>query len=533
MPSVQTAVFCATTSPHLPALSDPCDYIYSHHLDQAFSGLHGSSSCRKDDMPHFCVSQAKAAPTVAVTSLGRKSTGAWLGTMAVASAGVLYLVGMCFAAGATVRAKCDRNKCRPEENCLCVSSQPPGNLGVEEMPQFVMLTFDDAVNEENMDFYRHLLAPGRRKNRANGCNMVATFFVSAVYTDYSFVHELYSAGNEIALHSITHVKNYTYWRTLDVAGWEAEFLGEREILRDYALIPERDMVGARAPFLESGRGASHVMMQEHGFLYDSSVHVNYTHEPDKLPVYPYTLDYGLQTKCIVPPCPEGTYKGLWTVPLNWYYRTVQDDAGSPAEDDCPMADACHPHPVTHADTFDFLRSNFELFYHYNRAPFPIFIHEDWLHEPERAKGFLTFVDWLLTMDDVFFVTVEEVVRFMQNPRPLGEYVQSKCSKATEFSRCPEIHSCEFADAQSERTRWLRSCRRCPNRYPWIREVARTKSERDRSVDPATLKQLHYNNAFVFLFGSVLVFYTCIFAYRLAVSFRTKHGASFYSKLSMD
>ncbi|XP_077553579.1 uncharacterized protein LOC144168480 [Haemaphysalis longicornis] len=56
MPSVQTAVFCATTSPHLPALSDPCDYIYSHHLEQAFSG-HGSSSCRKANMPHFCVSQ--------------------------------------------------------------------------------------------------------------------------------------------------------------------------------------------------------------------------------------------------------------------------------------------------------------------------------------------------------------------------------------------------------------------------------------------------------------------------------------------
>ncbi|XP_077547169.1 chitin deacetylase 8-like isoform X2 [Haemaphysalis longicornis] len=452
--------------------------------------------------------------------------------MTVVHARLLYLIGMCCAAGAAVRARCDPSKCRLEDNCLCMSSQPPGNLSVQEMPQFVMLTFDDAVNEENMDFYRHLLAPGKRKNRANGCNMVATFFVSAGFTDYSFVHELHSVGNEIALHSITHRYNYTYWKTLDAAGWEAELLGGRDILRDYALIPEEDMVGARAPFLEPGKGDSYVVIQEHGLLYDSSVTVDYTQEPDKLPLYPYTVDYGLQTTCVIAPCPEGFYKGLWTVPVHWFYRTVQDDAGSVSTSGCPMADACQPQPLTHVEMFDYLRSNFE-FYHYHRAPFTFFIHETWLHDPERAQGFLTFVDWLLTMDDVFFVTVEEVVRFMQNPKPLGEYVQSKCSKATEFSRCPEIHSCEFTEAQIRENRFLTSCRRCPERYPWIREGTAKESQRDSAAGPATLERVYYSTSYLFILCSVLICLLALFTKRLIVLFRNKHTSRFHGKVSMD
>ncbi|XP_077547167.1 chitin deacetylase 8-like [Haemaphysalis longicornis] len=452
--------------------------------------------------------------------------------MEVTPATPLCLIFLCFVAVASEAAKCDPKECRPEDNCLCMSRQPPGNLSVEKMPQFVMLTFDDHVNAENMYFYRRLLEPGRRKNRASGCNVAATFFVSAVRTDFSYVHELHSAGNEIALHSITHRYNDTYWKTLDALGWEAELLGGREILRDYALIPEQDMVGARAPFLEAGKGDSLFVMREHGLLYDSSVTVNYVEEPDKLRVYPYTLDYGLQTLCVIEPCIEGTYKGLWTVPLNGYYRTIQDDTGSLVQSPCAMADSCDPQPLTRADTFAHLRSNFELCYHYNKAPFPIFIHAVWLDEPERAKGLAAFVDWLLTMDDVFFVTVEEVVRFMQNPKPVKEYVQSKCSKATEFALCPEIHSCEYEDAQIVGTGFLTSCRQCPEKYPWIREVARKESERDRAADATTLERLYYSISVFFLLGSVLAFFVSVFACRLSVLFRTRHRVSYYDKISL-
>ncbi|XP_077497190.1 chitin deacetylase 7-like isoform X1 [Amblyomma americanum] len=361
-------------------------------------------------------------------------------------------------------AECDPSRCRLEDNCLCVSTKPPGNLTVAETPQFVMITFDDAVNDQNMDFYRELLAPGRRRNRANGCNMAATFFVSAGYTDYSFVHELHSAGSEIALHSITHLDNMTYWLTLDSDGWETEFAGVRHLMRDYALIPERDMVGARAPFLRIGPGDAYAMMRKQGFLYDSSVFVR----PDKLPQYPYTLDYGVQNACGRDACPSGAYNGLWLVPMNMIVRKAPGEDG--AENVCAMPDECLPKPTTAPDTFDFLRSNFERFYHTNRAPFPLFIHEHWLWDPQRKQGFLSFVDWLLGKEDVFLTTVQEVVHFMRGPQPLGKYSQKKCSRVTQFQPCPEVHTCIFPDSLIEETNYLVGCKPCPKKYPWIEDV---------------------------------------------------------------
>ncbi|KAL1433792.1 hypothetical protein MTO96_012321 [Rhipicephalus appendiculatus] len=71
-------------------------------------------------------------------------------------------------------------------------------------------------------------------------------------------------------------------------------------------------------------------------------------------------------------------------------------------------------------------SNFDDFYGTNRAPFPLFLHEAYLRNPARRQGYLQFVDWLLRKDDVYLVTISEVLRFMQDPKPLGTYAQHVC-----------------------------------------------------------------------------------------------------------
>ncbi|KAK8781821.1 hypothetical protein V5799_016835 [Amblyomma americanum] len=329
-------------------------------------------------------------------------------------------------------AECHPSTCRLEDNCLCVDNRPPGNLRAADTPQFVMITFDDAVNEQNMDFYRELLAPGRRRNRANGCNVAATFFVSAGYTDYSFVHELHSAGNEMSLHSITL---------------------------------------------------------------------------DYLPLYPYTLDFGLQDICENIICPSGAYKGLWMVPLNMFVRETPSGDDSGGESSCVMPDTCSPKPSTASDMFDFLRSNFERYYKTNRAPFPVFIHQNWLWDPERKRGFLSFVDWLLTKKDVFLVTVEEVVQFMKDPKPLGKYSQKKCSRATRFQKCPKIYSCQFPESPIEETKELVGCKPCPKKYPWIEDF--TVNKPGNRAGPANPASQSYGAVFLVLLCPSLVFCLCV------------------------
>jgi len=65
----------------------------------------------------------------------------------------------------------------------------------------VVLTFDDAVNNENAEIYSKVFASNR--TNANGCPIQATFFLSHEYTNYRDVQKLWNDGHEIGVHSIT------------------------------------------------------------------------------------------------------------------------------------------------------------------------------------------------------------------------------------------------------------------------------------------------------------------------------------------
>lgn len=76
-----------------------------------------------------------------------------------------------------------------------------GGIPVEQTPQIVLLTFDDAVNDLNKPLYSDLFE-NERKN-PNGCPITATFYVSHEWTDYSQVQNLYADGHEMASHTIS------------------------------------------------------------------------------------------------------------------------------------------------------------------------------------------------------------------------------------------------------------------------------------------------------------------------------------------
>jgi len=101
-----------------------------------------------------------------------------------------------------------------------------------------MLTFDDGVTGQNYPVYERLLF--NRKN-PNGASVGATFFITHENTNYTLIHDLWSRGHEIALHSITHQVMPSYWVDLNVTGWEAEIVDQRETVATFAKIPEADV----------------------------------------------------------------------------------------------------------------------------------------------------------------------------------------------------------------------------------------------------------------------------------------------------
>ena len=101
----------------------------------------------------------------------------------------------------------------------------PGNTACPSIPQMVTITFDDAINNNNIDLYSEIFN-GQRKN-PNGCDIKATFFVSHKYTNYSAVQELHRKGNEIGVFSITNEDDPKYWTDGNYDSWLAEMAGSR------------------------------------------------------------------------------------------------------------------------------------------------------------------------------------------------------------------------------------------------------------------------------------------------------------------
>ncbi|QQP54259.1 Chitin deacetylase 5, partial [Caligus rogercresseyi] len=197
--------------------------------------------------------------------------------------------------------RCDPSYCKLPD-CYCGGQDIPGGLSKDEIPQFVLLTFDDAVNNLNKKFFEKLF---KGRTNPNGCP----------------IKDLYADGHEIASHTVTH----SHGSQFGEEKWANEIVGEAEMLVRYAGVNPQDIKGMRAPFLAIGGDTMFNTLNRYGFYYDSSMSV-------AIPSWPYTLEYRMPHSCAVKPCPEQSHPGMWEVPMT----TIKDIRGGT----CSMADGC-------------------------------------------------------------------------------------------------------------------------------------------------------------------------------------------------
>lgn len=314
---------------------------------------------------------------------------------------------------------CNAKNCKPP-NCRCPSPRPPGGLLAKQVPQVVLVAFDDAVNS-NIRYYEELF-PGTLVN-PNYCPIVATFFVSDVPskenepTDYSNVKKLYDRGHELASHSISHRMPLMFWDTANYSDYVTEIYGEKMNIVVKSGVPPKEIKGMRVPFLQNGGDNMFKMLKDYNFTYDSSLvtgPIKMTQFHSKEPIYPYTLDIPPSPKlCDVYPgtCPKASYPGLWEIPLN---RMFGNDGMA-----CSMADACSHNLQDVAATFNYLVNNFNLYYNRNRAPFGVYIHSSWfIDKPWHFEGLKKFIEHVAGMKDTWIISMSQAIEWMKNPTPL-------------------------------------------------------------------------------------------------------------------
>ncbi|XP_076326528.1 chitin deacetylase 8-like [Tachypleus tridentatus] len=374
-------------------------------------------------------------------------------------------------------------KCEQGGNCKLPSCRCAVNdltfhkINSKDIPQFILLTFDDALNILNNVTYTDIFLSGK-KNKKNSCPITGTFFVTHEYNDYTLVHKYWRHGNEIASHSISHKPYHDYWKNANEERVKDEMTDMRLMLSKYALIEESEITGIRAPFLQTSGDDFFNTISKNKFKWDSSMPTRrYSGNENVLKLYPYTMDYGYKQDCVIPPCPSEKYNGFWIVPMVMQYTDMELEDGSTIEVPCSMLDACSPQPETKEETLTFLKTNFNFHYNSNRAPLPLFLHETWLKNENRKQGYLEFVDWALTKDDVFMVTISEMLDYFKDPKPLSSYTQKKCVKTPTPNKCNSKSVCQYnkEDTPFEGPRIMSTCTPCPEVYPWLKNPTGERS----------------------------------------------------------
>ncbi|XP_076261096.1 chitin deacetylase-like 5 isoform X5 [Rhynchophorus ferrugineus] len=360
-------------------------------------------------------------------------------------------------------AKCRKDVCLLPD-CYCGGKDIPGNIPVDQTPQMVLMTFDDAVNDLNKEYYYELFENGRKN--PNGCPISATFYVSHEWTDYSQVQNLYADGHEFASHTVSH----SFGEQFSQKKWTREVAGQREILAAYGGVKMEDVRGMRAPFLSVGGNKMFKMLYDSNFTYDSSMPI-YENKP---PSWPYTLDYKLFHDCMIPPCPTRSYPGVWEVPMVMW----QDLNGGR----CSMGDACS-NPPDADGVYKMLLKNFERHYTTNRAPFGLFYHAAWFTQPHHKEGFINFIDTVLAMKDVWFITNWQAIQWVRDPTPssrLNSFQPFQCNYSDRPKRCNNPKVCNLWHKSG--VRYMRTCQPCPDIYPWTGNTGIRSSRIDNDIE---------------------------------------------------
>jgi len=363
--------------------------------------------------------------------------------------------------------ECDTGACLlPDCFCSPDGTRIPGNINPDQVPQMITITFNGAINSDNIDLYQELF--NEETVNPNGCTIKGTFFVSHRYTNYSAVQELHRKGHEIAVFSVTNKDDPNYWSEGSYDDWLAEMAGARLIIERFANITDGTITGVRAPFLRVGGNKQFEMMADQFFAYDASI----TAPLARVPQWPYTLYFRMPHKCHgnAGKCPSRSHP-VWEMVINELDRR-DDPTFDEALPGCHLVSSCSN--IVDPDQFArMLKYNFDRHFSTNRAPLGLHFNAEWI---KKHKGFkkelIKFIRDMLSRNDVYFVTTLQVIQWMQNPtemtalRDFAEWKEKCDVKGQPFCSLP--NPCPLSTRELPGfTHRLHTCMECPNNYPWI------------------------------------------------------------------
>ncbi|HWA24924.1 MAG TPA: polysaccharide deacetylase family protein [Lacunisphaera sp.] len=339
---------------------------------------------------------------------------------------------------------------------LAASAQPPGGLRPAQVPQFILVGFDDNPQVEPMawfiDHVQDLRNPAGAGQAAtfDGGPVRAIFFSNGKYwNDRDLItvhHRALNKGHEIANHTQNHLQGGGF----TVAQWRRE-MADCEATFAETGIPATGVVGFRTPFL-AYNAATFAALAAEAQVYDSSIEEGHQAGQDGTNFFwPYTLDQGSPGNAAEfaegSPRRVGRHPGLWEIPLHVFMIPADADCarlgvapglqarmganlkqayGSASDEPAAKITGLDWNVLEAAkcngpELLAILKHTLDLRLAGNRAPFMVGAHTALYpaNKPDRRKAMEEFIAYALTKPEVRFVTGQQLLAWLRKPQPLG------------------------------------------------------------------------------------------------------------------
>ena len=345
---------------------------------------------------------------------------------------------------------------------LLRSAQPPQGLSPSEVPQFVVVGWDDNGFINGFSWATDMLAARDLKNTF----YFTTTYISDGATSGSPVglrnmwRSAYLTGHEVGNHTQNHLDGTPF----SSGEWEAQLTTAQYWLTaspdaevDPGIgVPEEEIYGFRSPFLNYN-DALFEELRKLGIWYDCSIEEGFQLDIDasQMP-WPYTLDEGSQGHDYLQELgvPERDFDltahpGIIELPA--YALVIPPDEVAEEYDIEPgllsrtraLSPAVEPGSdritgldynlwadaqMSGAEFLAVLKYNLDQRLSGNRAPFLFGAHTDFYRDnwpnaaasfEERRKAIEDFLDYARSLADVRVTTAKEVVDFLRVPRALN------------------------------------------------------------------------------------------------------------------
>jgi len=338
---------------------------------------------------------------------------------------------------------------------LAPSALPPAGLQPAQVPQFILLGFDDNPDADPINWVvghlaaQHNPAGAGQAATFDGAPVRMIFFSNGRYwTDAATVaahRRALAGGHEIA----NHTQNHEHGRPFTAEQWLQE-MKACDATFAAAGIPAPGVIGFRTPFLEYN-AATFEASAALGRLYDSSIEEGDEAGQDGTNFrWTYTLDEGSPGNAASFAVGDvqrvGRHPGLWEIPLHVFMVPDDEDcarygatpglrerigtnlklaygggSGEPAEKitglDWNVFEAAG---CTGPEFLAILKYTLDLRLTGNRAPFMIGGHTALYpaDKPDRRQAIEDFIAYALSKPEVRFVTGGQLIDWLRAPAAL-------------------------------------------------------------------------------------------------------------------